>query len=259
MGQWKAKGLRAPILAARVLQAVSRRLLRWTQRQADLETAAALTAWAYDHSETYKQSAHQTVGWFDFEARAVREWFPRPPAHVLVAGCGAGRELIALRQAGFQATGSDPAALLVQAARNQLGAEVPLSVLSLQDLAANDVLPGPFDAVIVGWGAWGHVLDRAQRENALVALHKRCPQGPVLLSWAVDASPGLRGGAQTVGAVLAGPRPDWQTQVHVNTQGVFHVRLGRADIEREAAVAGYRVVHCAGTESGYPHAVLQPV
>lgn len=258
MVDWRARGLLAPILAARVLRAVSRRLLRWTRDRADLDTAAALTAWAYDHAETYKRKAHQTVGWFDFEARALRDWFPPPPAHVLVAGCGAGRELVALGGAGYRATGSDPAAQLVRAACKYLGAEVPLTVASLQDLARPDVLPGPFDAVIVGWGAWGHVLDRAQRENALVALRKRCPNGPVLLSWAVDASPGLRGEAHTVGAVLAGPKRDWHAQVHVNTQGVFHVRLGRADIEREAAVAGYRVVHCAGMEAGYPHAVLQP-
>jgi SAM-dependent methyltransferase len=265
MAEWRARALRVPVIAARTLLAAGHRLLRFTRDRADLDTAAALTTWAYDRAATYKQAAHQQVGWFDFEAEVLRAWFPPPPARILVAGCGAGRELIALQQAGFHGVGGDPAARLIDAARARLGPEVPLAVVSLQQLDRARELDGPFDAAIVGWGAWGHVLERRQRENALIALHKRCPAGPVLLSWAVQATAGLRGGAQTVGDVLAGTdaqsvgRDAWRTQVHVNAAGAFQARLGALDIEREAAVAGYRVVHIAGMESGYPHAVLQPI
>lgn len=258
---YRAVALRLPVVAARTLLAVGHRLLRYTRDHADLPTAAALTTWAYDRAKTYRRAEHQQVGWFDFESKALRTWFPPPPAQILVVGCGAGREVFALNQAGFRVTASDPAARLIQAARSRVGDRVPLVVGSLQDMDSARELDGPFDAVIVGWGAWGHVLDRGEREQALRDLHRRCPHGPVLLSWAVQATVGLREGAHTVGDLLSRPtaREDWRSHVHVNAAGAFQVRLGAADIEREAQAAGYRVVHFAGLESGYPHAVVQPI
>lgn len=249
--------LRVPVLAARVLQAAAHRLLRFTRDHAQLDDAARLTSWAYDHSGSYLQPAHQDVGWFDFESRALREHFPPPPAHVLVIGCGAGRELLALQAAGYRVTGCDPAPRLVQAARRRMPADVALAVAGLP-LLADPALQGPFAAVIIGWGAWGHVLDPAERHAALVALRSRCPHGPLLLSWAVEATPGLRAGARTVGEMLAPARQvDWRAQVHVDSRGVFHVRLSRQDVLCEAAAAGWQAVHAAGSESGYPHAVLR--
>ena len=263
-------------------------LVRGALRLADADDAAALTAWSYGRSHNYGARWHQEMGLFDFERDAFERYLPQSPASVLVVGCGGGRELVALAELGHRIAGLDPVAGLVQAATTRLPSGTLLETAALADLARPALLPGPFDAVVVGWGAWGHVLRRRDRVSGLRSLRAR-GDGPVLLSWAMEERPGLRAGAHTAAAAASavvevstemGTRagsdagsdagagrqrggvvawPGWRARAVLSPHMGCQVRLSRADVVHEAKEAGYEVVHYAGSGSGYPHAVLRPL
>lgn len=65
----------------------------------------------------------------------------RPGAHILDAGCGAGRDSLAFLQRGFRVTAFDGSAGLVQEARKLTG--LPVELLRFEDMA----FTGQFDAV----------------------------------------------------------------------------------------------------------------
>ena len=268
-GTLRRLGLRGGLYAARSLERVVRRLMAGVRRRVTPELAAELTAAAYARKAFYAERWHQDLGLFDFEAWALADHFPAPPASVLVVGCGAGRELLALRARGYRCAGLEPDRRLLEAARARLGEDVVLVQASAQELAADLALGGSLDAVdavdavIVGWAVWGHVLRREERVQALEALRARCPGGPVLLSWPHAPRRGLRGTAATTGAIARPPdRPapdDWARRLVVSDDGAFSVRLDGDDVREEARAAGYaRVDYRGPDDAGYPCAVLLP-
>lgn len=259
---------RAALRAAHTLARGRNGLVRGVLRLADADDAAALTAWSYGRSHNYSTPWHQDMGLFDFERDAFQRYLPASPASVLVIGCGGGRELVALAERGYRVAGLDPVPALVQAAAARLGLETPLETAALSDLVRPALLPGPFDAVVVGWGAWGHVLRRRDRVSGLHTLRARS-DGPVLLSWAMEERPGLRAGAHTAATAAvtatdarAGTEapdwPGWRARAVLSPHMGCQVRLSPTDVASEGEEAGYEVAHYAGSGSGYPHAVLRP-
>src|SRR4029079_4693901 len=51
----------------------------------------------------------------------------------------------------------------------------------------------PFDAVVLGWGSFSHVMPRAARLALLRALRALAPKAPVLLSFALEPGPASKG------------------------------------------------------------------
>ncbi len=246
-------GVRALAATSRVLshaQARIRRALNWL---VDDETAAAVTTAGYERMAHYRQDWHQDLGLFDFERAAMDAWFPTAPARVFVPGCGARRELVALSADGYECIGADPAPGLVEAARRRL----PGVTVEVAALGAGPVEGA--DAILVGWGAWGHVLTSRNRVAILRRFRAAC-DGPVLISWRSEQVPGISGWAHTTGQVRAGVGKDPPPVRRVATaDGTVHVVLNAAAVTDEAARAGYRVA-ASGTRgsAGYPHAVLVP-
>jgi hypothetical protein len=252
----RVRTLQSVLESARQLERVSGWLVRRVRDAAELDDARELTAWRYARMPDYLQPWHRESGLFDFEQRAIERFFPAAPAHLLVHGAGGGRETHVLLERGYRVTAAEPVGALVAAARAALGerATVVHAGLEASDCEA---LRGPFDAVIIGWSAYGHLVDRATRVRVLQSLRRACPRGPVLLSWREGPMPGLRGAAHTV-AGGAG-RAASESPRAVSHFGLFHAVLDEARLRDEAHEAGYTLAaYGSYGDSGYPHAVLQP-
>lgn len=133
--------------------------------------------------------------WGDTLAPWEETWFsrrlPKPPAKIIVGACGAGREALALSEAGFQVDAFDPAPILTSLARQVLGVRVftfsyeDFSAAILEDAceSASLLAQERYDAVLLGWGSLSHLLDSTQQERLLRALDRICPYGPILASF----------------------------------------------------------------------------
>ena len=124
-----------------------------------------------------------------------RQWFerrlPSPPASILIGAAGAGREAVVLRDLGYEVPAFEPSASAFRLCQRALGHE-SVDRASYGDLVAT-VLRGEgtplrlppdatFDAVLLGWGSFGHVLRPTERFELLRACIHITPNGPILLS-----------------------------------------------------------------------------
>ena len=216
---------------------------------------------------------------FEWERAAIDDFFPRPPARLLVGGVGAGREVLALAALGYRVTGFEPSALLCETLGRRARAtglttlevipgsyeEVVTAVRGrdgrgpVPDGARRILGAAPYDGVIVGWGSIGCVVSAEAREALLPALSTLCPSGPVLASFELHVPD--RGGAARAAALarrllawLPGSRPvapgdhlEWFGFQHGFTDG---------EVEGLAARAGYEMVRRAH-EPNF-HVVLVP-
>jgi len=146
---------------------------------------------------------------WEWEETAVREFFPPPPARLLVGGAGAGREAIALAERGYEVTAFECAPPLLRGMRDEaqrLGQSIEMYRGRYEDLfeeapgaASSDPdeeipqLPlaealGEFHGVILGWGSMIHLYHPEDRRRLLQTCGTLCPSGPVLLSFVEAAN-----------------------------------------------------------------------
>jgi SAM-dependent methyltransferase len=119
-------------------------------------------------------------------------WYDRvlkPDDHVLLVGCGSGRDLVALLELGFRVDGLDPSESAIELARRTLQRR-GLSANLYTGAIEETVLPGTFDAVIFSWFAYGYIPGRAARIGALRRIIPRLkPGGRVLISYIPAETP----------------------------------------------------------------------
>jgi hypothetical protein len=254
---------------ARVLAIVREELMfRLLDENGWLELSRRL----YGRSSKYMGgSAHNESGLFEFEQRAIERFFPSPPASILVAACGGGRELFGLVERGYRiASAYDPVASFIEALRcdpRVLDAKDRLCVGTHQALDSiapvSDQHPGGrIDAVIVGWGSYTHLLRAARRVRFLRSLRSRCPQGPVLLSFFVAS--GTTEGERphrlrsNLRRLLGTDDSMFEAGdgVHGGTGGIHY--FTEAGFVAEVEQAGYEVRHYQEHEISAAHAVLIP-
>jgi SAM-dependent methyltransferase len=188
------------------------------------------------------------------------EWWsrslPPAPARILVAACGAGREVRWLLDRGYRVQGFDPATSLVRIARERVGRAARIDVMDFAAFTAA-ARAAEYDAVIVGWGSFSHVLSAPARTALLAACKRTCPRGPILISWLQGAGPhtssslSARLGA-AVGA-LRGNARDASGDVLYRI-GVTHL-YREGEVEELARAAALQFEPQAGH---YPHATLTP-
>jgi hypothetical protein len=160
-------------------------LLNVALRDAEKE---ALSIDLYDASFLPENDHHGLYPW-------ETDWFerrlPSPPASILIGAAGGGREAAALRDLGYQVRAFEPSASAFRLCERRLGTDLAVQA-SYEDFAAA-VLRGEetrlrlspdarFDAALLGWGSFGHVLRRADRAELLRACDRVAPKGPILLS-----------------------------------------------------------------------------
>lgn len=227
---------------------------------------AALTASIYAREGTYRADSRlDREGLRPWEAEVLDDpRFPREGT-VLVAGCGGGRELAALRARGYGVIGFDPCEALVAdcAARFSDDPEARCVRASIEDLERARAGGGPLgflrdaspSAVIFGWTALSYVPRRAQRVAALSAVRALAPDAPVLVSaWGPSGAHRSRAGALASRALasLGRPRPEGMT---FRPWAGFVVALSREALASTARDAGYAVLREG--DAGGPWALLR--
>ena len=134
--------------------------------------------------------------WGETLAPWEETWFrrrlPAPPARVLLGGCGAGREVVALIKEGFHVDAFDPAPNLVSSTKSAVGDKARILTFGYEELSAAvlDNTSGPasslekyYDAVLLGWGSLTCLMNPTERMRLLRALDLICPKGPILASF----------------------------------------------------------------------------
>jgi hypothetical protein len=204
----------------------------------------------------YSDEQWNRSGLSAWEAAVVDEHLP-PGGRVVVTGAGGGREVLALRERGFDAVGYEPHPSLVAAGRAILERCGHPDRLHR---SARDLFPeaeGRCDAVVVGWGSYMLMPGRARRVAFLEAARERLVEGgPVLLSFFVR-SPEDRSFqrlAATANRIrrLRGREPaDVGDALRPNYAHFFT----QAELEEELAEAGFEAV--AFEARPYGHAVAR--
>jgi hypothetical protein len=130
-------------------------------------------------------------GLYPWETQWFERRLPSPPASILVGAAGAGREAVALQSLGYRVHAFEPSGSPFRLCRRRLGSEL-VDQASYQDLIATVLREertalrlsssSRFDAVLLGWGSFGHVLRRADRSDLLRACDQIAPNGPILFS-----------------------------------------------------------------------------
>lgn len=223
----------------------------------------------------YRAPAYRATRLFDWERQALEEFFPRPPARLLVGAAGAGREMIALAEQGYEVAGFEPAPALFDALGDHLaeaGRSAAIALASYEDLVAALDGRGPgeapeslralcegqrYDGAVLGFGSLSYVVEAHTRADLLRVVARLCVGGPVLLSFEQheEASGRLARWRRRLRGLLArlpGSRP-LTSGDRLGDLGFEHA-FTPAEIEELARPCGYRVARFAS--DSYPHAVL---
>jgi SAM-dependent methyltransferase len=145
--------------------------------RADLD-AAITRLW----DDVAGQESGEAPGWLAWESAFYR---PRlePGARVLLVGCGSGRDLVPLLEAGHAAEGVDIAPRALEAGRRRLerlGLRGELHLGSIDTLR----LASRFDLAIFSWLCYGYIPESRRRVGALANLRSHLePGGRVLISY----------------------------------------------------------------------------
>ena len=213
---------------------------------------------AYGGAPRYRpESARFREYLFPFEEKVVTEFFPKPPARLLLGGAGGGREALALARRGYEIVAFEPAQLLVDQLAGA-AADLPIDVRrgSYGDLAHLFAPSERFDATVFGWGSFSHLRTDEARREAL-AEYARLTDGPILVSFlALKTEPTPRlSRFRRIVPRRAGRHP---TDVFAMTIGLYHP-VEEEEIRDLARGAGLRVLHLNfdTRETSWPHAVLQ--
>ena len=216
----------------------------------------AVTAKHFDDSQHYASTDHNLAGLFNWERLLLDRYFQRG-SHLLVAAAGAGREVLALRKAGFDAEGFECSLPLVRASQKILDQQGQSKYLTYCPPDSVPTGPPIYDGLIVGWGGYTHIPTKLRRIAFLQALHQRArPHSPLLISFFLrntDSYDAVIHRTAGVCRLLRKDRDLLDPGDHIEWKRYVH-RFTRDELERELEAAGFRVAHYA-EEDGAGHAV----
>ncbi|MCA9488535.1 MAG: hypothetical protein KC621_01390 [Myxococcales bacterium] len=199
---------------------------------------------------------HNLRGLFEWEAAAIASSFPSA-GRVLITSAGGGREVIALRRAGYEPVGTECHPVLRQRAVDLLTRSgLEASVVRAERDRVGEV-SGPFDAAIVGWGAYTNIRGTRRRRAFLQELVAHlAPGAPVLLSFfARDGDPRRFRWLSGVGGTVAGLLGREPVEVGDVLDPTWQHYFRREELEAELASAGLRLERWVRTP--YAHAIAR--
>lgn len=224
------------------------------------------------------RGGHLEDGLFDWEERWFDADLPPRPGKILVGGAGTGRELRHLARLGHALVAFDPVPSFLARARTMEGGAPSPVILAgaYEDLVEPETecargfasaveSHAPFDAVLLGWGSFTHLVTARDRQALLEKLRTLCPSGPLLGSFwtrADDAPPrtgrSIRLGRR-LGALLAGSRPPCTEPDDVirGHCGFAHL-FTPTELHALARSAGYEVRRLEAGRGIYGHMTLWP-
>ena len=213
-------------------------------RRADLEVAAGLL-W----QEFFTAEDEVDFGLDRWERRVYTELL-RPSDRVLLIGSGTGRDLLGLRELGYDVTGLEPVPELVEYTRQHL-ARRGVAAMVLPGSAQTADLGGRYDAIVFSPGVYSYLPGSAERVATLKRLGEHLtPDGRLMISYLrfVPQSP-LSRWVTRLSTRLA--RADWRPEpgdifsrdrVASRALRYEHVFLP-GEVAGECAAAGLRVLH----------------
>ena len=120
------------------------------------------------------------------EIEMVRRYLP-PTGHILDVGCGAGRAVVALGEAGYNVTGIDLSLAMLSAGLQQ----TPESRLGSGNIMALPFADDTFDAVLMFFGALQHVRGRRNRQRSISEMRRVVRSGGRVIMGLDNIAPGL--------------------------------------------------------------------
>jgi hypothetical protein len=206
----------------------------------------------------------------DWERSVIQDFFPPPPARVLIGGAGMGRETFPIAEMGYSVVAFDPVPELVEGMRARKSPSVrvlrggyeDLPTLTGEDGRLVDIREPLFDAAVIGWGSFSMLVTDAERVETLRRF-AQVTRGPILASfwgsfWENSKfweKPNAEGG---------GRLRNWLRQ-RARRRGLarFMIRSGFArlldadDIERMAKEAGVEIVVLQCRRDAQPYFVAR--
>jgi SAM-dependent methyltransferase len=177
--------------------------------------------------------------------------------HILVVGCGTGRDVLGLLDLGYRADGLEPVAVLAQRARERLARRGATAVIYTADIATA-ALPERHDVFILSWYCYSYIPQRSRRVATLARLRERLgPEGRIFVSYILADPPPRRSLWRLATLAARVSRSDWRPEygdvfVARHEIGRIHYehRFTPSEIEAEAHAAKLRVVSHAKTSDG---------
>lgn len=148
-----------------------------------LETLHLIDQLYYERETIYRDADYNRSGFWLWEKQAITQYFPAS-GHLLVTSAGGGREVIALKQLGYETDGYECNHTLVDFA-NLLMREQGLS--DTMQWIPRDACPNTknhYDGAILGWSSYMLISGRNRRIAFLKQLRSQLhPGAPILLSF----------------------------------------------------------------------------
>lgn len=183
MQAWRAGLVRLLGGLARPLQAGATTLSCLAAAVLTRDELAGAIARLWD--EIAEPDSSDVAGWLAWESDFYRPAL-RPGGRVLLVGCGSGRDLVPLLQAGHAAEGVDVAPRALEACRRRLarlGREATLHLGSIEKCR----FVSRFDLVIFSWLCYGYIPEARARVAALANVRAHLARGGrVLVSYVRD-------------------------------------------------------------------------
>lgn len=203
----------------------------------------------------WASESHNMRGLLDWEAKALKAWFPAS-GRLLLTAAGGGREALALEPMGYQLSASECNPALVSAANRHLekhGLTTRIEQCNRDEAPATS---GKFDGVIVGWGSYTLIGTRRTRLKLLSKLAGYLDPGkPILLSYFKNE--GTAGFADKVQRSVASTMRRLRRQAALERGDVmdwnYRYRFTDDEIRDELSTAGFQPAMVS--DEGYPHAV----
>jgi SAM-dependent methyltransferase len=255
MDGWRTVAFALLSAAARTLDRAGRATMSVAAgvlRVEDLQGAIARTWDNFGRSDTLILS-----GLMPWE-RALYERFLEPDDHILIVGCGTGRDVIALLELGYRVEGLDLSADAVALGRRALerqGLSAELHVGAVESVP----LPGRFDAFVFSWFCYGYIPQAATRIEVLRTLKAHAkPGGRVFVFYNPAERPPRALPIGLARFVARLTRSDWRPErgdvvgAVAGTRRAVHFehQFWEGEIEAEARAAGLAFVHHERGEVG---------
>jgi len=219
-------------------------------------TADQMTALYYLRSNQFQAAEFSRSGLFPWEVEAISRYFP-PDGRILITSAGSGREAAALSDRyDVVTTECVPTLFELQKARlDGVGANrVRSHLLPADALPMDDGVR--FDAAIVGWGAYSHLVGHDRRVRFLKLLKSRMLKGaPLLVSYLRAADHGRAERLRVAVANALSSRTD-KHRIEAGdslASGGFQRWFIRGEVAEEVALGGFEVV--LTSEESYSHVV----
>lgn len=206
----------------------------------------------------YREPEHNLGGFFDWEETAVSRWFPAS-GKVVIGAVGGGREAVAFARRGFKVTAFECHPELAADAQALLQSQgLPGSVTHTP---ANAVYgpDAPYDALVLGWGAYIHIPGRIGRIDLLRQFRNLAgAESPFLLSFFCRPKDSRRflWVYRIARSIRWLKRSNEPLELGDLMDGTFDHYFTEEEIRSELAEAGFRILYF--TEKPFGHAIALP-